>query len=419
MDNPVQLCLISDMDSDVLIAGGGLNGPALALALTRAGLRVTIIDARPPLARAQPGFDARAYALAIASKRLLSAIDIWPLVAEMAQPILKIRTCDGRVGRGPFSAGLSFDSNEIEEGPMGFMVEDRFLYRAFLDSMQASPQIELIAPDNVVGQSVEDSRVVVRLASGREISAQLLVGCDGRQSGVAERANIRRRIQDYGQTALVSIIWHERPHEGIAYENFLPGGPFAILPLAGGHHSCIIWAEDKTIAAGIKLLPDEDFLAALGCRIGDFLGRIELASKRFDHPLNMSLADSFVAPRIALVGDSAHGVHPVAGQGLNLGLRDVAALAEVIIRATRRGEDIGADSILAEYQSWRRPDTVMMSYGMDCLVRLFSNDNPLLRLGRNLGLGAVNAMPSLRRHFIRQAAGLTGDLPRLLTGRQI
>ncbi|MCU0905267.1 MAG: FAD-dependent monooxygenase, partial [Tabrizicola sp.] len=242
---------------------------------------------------------------------------------------------------------------------------------------------------------------------------------DGRGSGVATRAGIKRVGWGYGQTALVTAIRHERDHGGVAQQFFMPSGPLAILPLKGGHHSSIVWSETEETAAAIQALPDAEYLEALRPRFGDFLGEIALAGARFTYPLSLSLAERFIAPRLALVGDAAHGVHPIAGQGLNLGLRDVAALAEVLILARRRGEDPGSPAALEEYQRWRRFDATALALGMDTVNRLFSSDNPLLRLGRDLGMGVVNAMPGLRRGFMRQAAGLTGELPKLLQGRPV
>lgn len=406
-------------DTDILIAGGGLNGPALALALAQGGFRVTVVDARPAPDRAETGFDGRAYALAVASVRLLKAIGVWSAVAEKAQPILEIKASDGRAGEGAAPFFLHFDAAEIEEGPMGHMLEDRFLYAAFLAAMRAAPGITLLSGETVVGQEVSTSGVTVRLASGRELTAGLLVGCDGRGSGVATRAGIKRVGWGYGQTALVTAIRHEKDHEGIAQQFFMPSGPLAILPLKGGHHSSIVWSETDDVARAIQALPDDQYLEALRPRFGDFLGETSLAGARFTYPLSLSLAERFVADRVALVGDAAHGVHPIAGQGLNLGLRDVAALAEVLILARRRGEDVGSPVALEEYQRWRRFDATALALGMDAVNRVFSTDNPVLRLGRDLGMGLVSALPGLRRGFIRQAAGLTGELPKLLAGKPI
>lgn len=403
---------MDDALTDVVIVGGGLNGPALALALARAGMRVTVVDARVPEARAEVGFDGRAYALALASQRLLAAVGVWPVPA---QPILQVVASDGRAGEGASPFALHFDAAEIEEGVMGYMVEDRHLYAGFLAAMATHPLVTVLSGETVVAQA----EGAVTLASGRGLSARLVVGCDGRASGTAARAGIRRQGWGYGQTALVTAVRHARPHGRAAHQFFMPGGPLAILPLAGGYHSSIVWSERDAVADEIAALDNSAFLEALRPRFGDFLGDIELAGDRFRYPLSLSLAERYVMPRLALLGDAAHGVHPLAGQGLNLGLRDVAALAEVLVLAQRRGEDIGALDVLERYQSWRRFEVTAMALGMDGINRLFSNDNPVLRGVRDLGLGLVNAMPGLRRSLIRQAAGLRGEQPRLLSGQPL
>jgi 2-octaprenyl-6-methoxyphenol hydroxylase len=420
MDNPAAADISGPMapDCDVLIVGGGLNGPALALALAQGGLRATVVDALPLPDRRDPGFDGRSYALALASQRLLSALGVWGAVKAHAQPILKVIATDGRAGEGPAPFFLHFDHAEIEEGPMGYMVEDRFLRRALLDAMAAEERVTHVAGAEVVAQEAGPVGVTVTLASGRRLTARLLVGADGRASGTAARAGIRRTGWGYGQTALVCAIAHEKPHEGTAHQFFMPPGPLAILPLPG-NRSSIVWSERTETAEAIQALDDAGYLAALRPRFGDFLGEIALEGTRFTYPLGLSLANALVAPRVALVGDAAHGIHPIAGQGLNLGLRDVGALAEVLTLARRRGEEIGAPDVLQRYQRWRRFDTAAMALATDGFNRLFSNDNPVLRGLRDVGMGAVNAMPGLRRAFIRQAAGLTGDVPRLLTGRPV
>lgn len=407
-----------EFDADILIVGGGLNGPALALALADTGFTVTIIDALPKGARGGEDFDGRGYALALASQRLLSALGVWPKVAPSAQPLLDIRISDGRPGEGPSPFVLEFDHAEIDEGPMGYMVEDRFLSRALLDAVESHPKVTLIDQETVVAQTVGPALATLELASGKHLKGQLVVGCDGRRSGTCERAGIKRHGHDYGQTSLVCAISHALPHNGAAHQFFMPSGPLAILPLPGDQSS-IVWTETHEEAARIHALDDEGYLQELRPRFGSFLGDITLAGARFTYPLNLTVADAFVADRLALVGDAAHGLHPIAGQGLNAGLKDVAALAEVLTLARRRGEDIGRLDVLERYQQWRRFDVAQMVAATEATNRLFSNDNPILRTVRDLGLGVVNAMPGLRRGFIREAAGLTGDLPRLLQGRQI
>ncbi|WP_422048208.1 FAD-dependent monooxygenase [Shimia sp.] len=400
-------------DTDILIAGGGLNGPALALALAQAGFDVTVVDARPAPARAAGNFDGRGYALALASKRLLSAIGVWEQVADQAEPMRDIKVSDGRAGEGPSPFFMHFDHREIEEGPMGFMLEDRFLYRAFLTAMEAEPKITLISGTEVTDQEVDVSGVTVTLSDDTTRRARLLVGCDGRQTGVGKRARIKRTGWGYGQTALVCAIKHEKPHNGVAHQFFMPPGPLAILPLPN-NMSSIVWSETDEAAAAIHALSDEDYMAVLRPRFGDFLGEIELAGNRFTYPLSLSVANSFIAERVALVGDAAHGMHPIAGQGLNAGLRDVAALAQILTEAQQRGEDIASPLVLGRYQEWRRFDTATLVAATDLTNKLFSNDNPLLRAARDVGMGLVGAMPGLRRTFMREAAGLNGELPKLM-----
>ncbi len=419
MDNPARTSILRGMEmQEVIIAGGGLNGSALALALGQAGLRVTLLDRLPAETRADPGFDGRGYALALGSKRLLSALDVWQSIAEHAQPILHITVTDGRAGEGPSPLMLDFDYAELEEGPMGFMVEDRHLRRALQDQLQAHPLIDVRDGVEITGHEVRDNSVQVALAGGETLAANVLAGADGAQSPTARRAGIRRMGWDYGQTALVCAISHQLPHNGTAHQFFMPSGPLAILPLTGNRAS-IVWTETDAEAARIQALDDAAYLAALRPRIGSFLGEIGLAGDRFTYPLGLSLAQRFAAPRIALIGDAAHRVHPIAGQGLNAGLKDVAALAEVLTLAHRRGEDIGRLDVLQRYQAWRRFDVTTLAAATDGFNRLFSNDNSFFRLVRDLGLGAVNSWPGLRRGLIREAAGLTGDLPKLLQGRTL
>ncbi|SLN61267.1 2-octaprenyl-6-methoxyphenol hydroxylase [Falsiruegeria litorea R37] len=420
MDNPERLRILHlmDMTSDIVIVGGGLNGPALALALTATGHSVTVIDALPVKTRKNAAFDGRSYALALASQRLLQAIGVWEAVEDHAQPMLEIKVTDGHAGAGPSPFFMHFDHAELEEGPMGYMVEDRHLRRAFMNAMAADPMITQINGKSVVAQQALQAGVSVTLDDGAEVTGKLLVGCDGRKSGTATRAGIKRTGWDYGQTALVCAIEHELPHNGVAHQFFMPHGPLAILPLTG-NRSSIVWSEKTDMAHRINAMEPDDYVQVLRPRFGDFLGQIKLAGDRFTYPLNLTVANSFVGDRVVLVGDAAHGMHPIAGQGLNAGLRDVAALAEVLTLAGRRGEDLASQLVLERYQQWRRFDTATLALATDTFNRLFSNDNPLLRLGRDIGMGIVGSLPGLKRGFVREAAGLTGDLPKLMQGRAI
>lgn len=414
MDNPGRARILQDMDTDIIIVGGGLNGPALALAAAHEGFRVTIIDSLPVERRKKTDFDGRSYALSLGSQRLLRAIGIWDEIGDQAQPMREIKVTDGRAGEGPSPWMMHFDHAEIEEGPMGFMVEDRHLRRAFLDAMESDARITHLANETVVSQDV-GNLANVTLASGQTITGAVIVGCDGRKSGTAERAGIKRTGWGYGQTAVVCAVRHERPHDGIAHQFFMPNGPLAILPLTNDRSS-IVWSETDARAKMLMTLDDDGFLAELRPAFGSFLGEISLTGARFTYPLGLTLANRFVAERIALVGDAAHGVHPIAGQGLNAGLRDVAALAQVLSEARQRGEDIGNALVLKRYEAWRRFDTTKLAVATDTFNRLFSNDNPLVRAARDIGMGVVNALPGVRRGFIREAAGLNGDLPKLMRG---
>ena len=420
MDNPERARIVRGMTqgSDILIVGGGLNGPALALALAQTGHSVTVIDSLAEGVRKNAAFDGRAYALALASQRLLDATGVWGRVAEHAQPMLEIKVTDGHAGAGPSPFFMHFDHAELEEGPMGYMVEDRHLRRAFLDAMADEARVTRISGKTVTSQQVDASDVTLMLDDGSTVTGGLIVGCDGRRSGTAQRAGIKRTGWDYGQTALVCAIEHDLPHHGIAHQFFMPPGPLAILPLTG-NRSSIVWSERTEAAQHINALPEAEYLQVLRPRFGDFLGDIRLQGDRFTYPLNLTIANSFITDRLALVGDAAHGMHPIAGQGLNAGLRDVGALAEVLTLAGRRGEDFGSTLVLERYQEWRRFDTAALAMATDVFNRLFSNDNPLLRIGRDIGMGVVGSLPGLRRGFVREAAGLTGDLPKLLQGRPI
>ncbi len=420
MDNPHPRAIVMPMikpDADILIVGGGLNGPCLALACAQAGLTSVVLDALPAVTREDVGFDGRAYALALASVRMLRALGIWDEIGAFSQPMLEIKASDGRAGQGASPSYLHFDHAEIEEGPMGHMLEDRYLRRALLGAMDGSKLITHRANARVISQDTS-GLAQVTLEGGEVLNSRLLIGADGRKSSVAERAGIKRTGWGYDQTALVCAVDHELPHNGIAHQFFMPGGPLAILPLPG-NRSSIVWSETEPRASELASASDDDFLDALRPAFGDFLGDISLSGQRHSYPLGLTLAQSFVAEKLALVGDAAHGIHPIAGQGLNLGLRDVSALAETLADAKRRGEDFARRDVLDRYQQWRRFDTAGLAMATDGVNRLFSNNNAAIRTIRDAGMGLIGSLPSLRRRFIREAAGLTGDLPRLMQGRAL
>jgi len=296
---------------------------------------------------------------------------------------------------------------------MGFMVEDRHLRPVLLNAMAKSLLVTHLQGQTVTAQNVIDGGISLTFANKKTLSANVLIGCDGRESGTALRAGIKRIGWGYDQTALVCAIEHDKPHNGIAHQFFMPAGPLAILPLQE-NRSSIVWSETAQNATHFNTLSDADYLTMLRPRFGNFLGEISLSGARYSYPLALSLTDRLVADRTALVGDAAHGLHPIAGQGLNAGLRDIAALVQVIAEAKNRGEDYGSSQVLKRYEEWRRFDNTALALATDTFNKLFSNDNPLLRLGRDLGMGLINKMPNLRRGFIREAAGLNGDLPDLM-----
>lgn len=410
--------IVMDYDADIVIVGGGLNGPTLALACAQAGMTSIIVDAGRLPEKLHPDFDGRAYSIALASRRLFEALDIWHSVHEQAEPILDIIVSDARQGEKPSPCYVHFDHHEIEEGPFGAMLEDRYLRNALSDAVTANSCIKYRSNTRVTEQKADANGISAQLDDGTWVRGRLLVGCDGRSSSTAKRAGIRMQGHAYDQTALVCAVEHDLPHHGEAHQMFLPSGPLAILPLSG-NRSSVVWTETHTRASEIMQLDDAGYIAVLQQLFGTFRGDIHLIGQRYCYPLSLELAGAFTASRTALVGDAAHGIHPIAGQGLNLGLRDVAALAEVLATAMRRGEDIGRMGVLTEYARWRRFDTTTLAMTTDTLNHLFSNDNPLLRGLRDMGLGVVNKTPFLRRFFMREAAGLTGEVPQLMQGRKL
>ncbi|MEM6322041.1 MAG: UbiH/UbiF/VisC/COQ6 family ubiquinone biosynthesis hydroxylase [Pseudomonadota bacterium] len=402
---------------DVVIIGGGLNGTALALALGQAGLSVALIERLPPGVMADPAFDGRSYSLAQGSTNILGGLGIWDNIVDLAQPIEKIVVSDGHAGQGPSALSLAFDGAELESGPPGHLLEDRHLRRAIQAALEQTG-VTQISGAAVANHVVAHAEAWAELDSGDRVRGRMIVGADGMGSPVAARSGISRMEWSYGQTSFSCAIEHTNPHHGVAHQFFMPPGPLAILPLRGNRAS-IVWTENERSAHRIASLDDEGYLALLKPRIGDFLGSFKLVGQRYAYPVPLSIARRFHASRVALIGDAAHRVHPIAGQGLNAGLKDVAALAEVVVDAARRGEDFGSRSVLARYEQWRRFDVASLALATDSVNRLFSNDNALIRFGRDLGMGLIGQLPTLRLAFMREAAGLTGDLPRLSRGLAI
>ncbi len=412
---------------DLAVVGAGLNGSLLALAAGESGLSTALIDRVPLASLAEAGFDGRTTALAYTSQRLFAALGLWDDVAPHAEPIRDIRISDaGHDGRAsPFF--LHFDHREAAEdpeaaAPMGWIVENRFLRAALLRRLAACPRVELVSPDEVVESQRDPARAGLLLKSGRRLATRLIASAEGRLGAMREEAGIGARSWSYEQIAIVLVAHHAEPHRGIAQEKFLPGGPFAILPMTDGpggeHRSSIVWTERSDLARRLLELDAPRFQAEFARRFGDHLGPVVPAGPRWSYPLRLVHAERYVDTRLVLVGDAAHGIHPIAGQGYNLGVRDIAALVEVLVDAKRLGLDVGGADTLERYAQWRRADNLSMVAATDLLNRLFSNDVAPLRLVRDAGLAAVNRVPALRKFFVRHAMGLVGDLPKLIRGER-
>jgi 2-octaprenyl-6-methoxyphenol hydroxylase len=440
-----------DARLDVVIAGAGFAGLALAIALRQGlGPSAGIMVADPGLRKGHEG-DERASAIVAAARRLFETLGVWQSAAGQAQPILDMVVTDSRLEDAVRPVFLTF-AGDVEPGePFAHMIENRYLLDALEQKarevgivLRAAAVGNVIPPPERVSSNAERSGggpspesdssanrpkrsgllagegnfVGVQLSDGSHITTRLLVAADGARSSIREQAGIAVHGWDYGQSAIVTTVSHERDHEGRALEHFLPAGPFAILPLKG-RRSSIVWTEITKEAERIVALPDDTFHVELEQRFKLHLGDIGAVGARRAHPLGFFVARSFIAERIALIGDAAHLIHPIAGQGLNMGMRDVAALAEVIVDAARLGLDIGGTDVLERYQRWRRFDTMTMGVMTDGLNRLFSNRSAALRLVRDIGLGLVDRVPNLKQLFIREAAGLVGDVPKLLRGKSL
>ncbi len=409
------------IDTEVLVVGGGLVGASLAGALAASGVSTVMLDRADPASVLGERFDGRASAIAAGSRHRFQASRLWDHGPD-AQPILNIAVTDGRVGALPSPLALHYDHRSVGE-PLGHLVENRLLRLAQQRFLATQRNLRQLAPVELARVVRRETDAEARLVDGTRIRARLVCACDGRGSRLRAAAGIRARRWQYDQSGVVTTLAHEKPHRGTAYEHFLPAGPFAMLPLPdapdGTHRSSIVWTERHAMAQKAVELDDATFAREVLRRFGAGHGRVWPIAPRFRYPLSGLHADSYIDRRMALVGDAAHAIHPIAGQGLNLGLRDVAALTECIVDARRLGLDVGHRDVLRRYQRWRRPDNLMLVAATDGLDRLFSNDLGPVRLARDLGMAAVDRMGPLKMLFMRHAMGTLGDLPRLVRGQPL
>ncbi len=408
---------------DIAIVGGGLAGGLAALALANSGFSCAVIDAGDPAAMRNAAFDGRTTAVSYASARVFKRLGLWRSIAPEAEPIRDILVTDGRA-KSRFSDGAvstfhlhfdsrELDSNEAETTPLGWIVENRILRNVVFDAIAADDAITLFAPAKRTASAFGAGAASVTLQGGKKITAALILAADGRGSALRAQANIKTNQWRYPQTGIVATVAHERPHEGVAQELFLPAGPFAILPMTN-RRSSLVWTEHAEAATAYMALDDDKFRMEIENRFGPYLGALEPAGPRWSYPLSFTLAQSYIAPRLALIGDAAHAIHPIAGQGYNLAVKDIAALTDVLVEARELGLDIGHMAVLEKYQRWRRFDSASLALGTDLLNRLFSNDIGPLRLVRDIGMGAVNKVAPLRKFFMRQAGADMGALPSLM-----
>ena len=403
--------------SDVLISGGGLVGQALAIALSHHGLSSQIVDPADPVATIAPGFDGRASAIASAVWQMFGVLGLADRLAPQGCPIRAIKVSDGgQAGELDFVA-------DADAPALGTMVENRQLRRALAAALAEAPLVRLFMPAKVVARGVDAHGVTLTHPDGTRFAAPLLIVAEGRRSPTRDAAGFTIANWSYHHHAMIGAVAHSRPHDQVAHEIFFPSGPFALLPLVddaeGRHRSAFEWTVSEQDGPGFAKLGDRGFLAELGKRAGDILGTMELVAPRMTYPLGFHHSAQIVGDRIVLVGDAAHGIHPIAGQGLNLGLRDAATLAEVLVDGARIGLDLGDPALLARYQRWRGLDNLMVSLATDGLTRLFGIPGRTASFVRRTGLGAVQRMPALKRFFMDEARGEAGDLPRLLAGTEI
>ncbi len=409
---------MTERRADILIFGGGANGMTAAAALAHHGLKIVVVEQADPEKLRKAGADGRTVALSHASTSLMQAIGLWNADEFDACPILDIRITDGAA-----PVFLHYDHRELGDAPLGHIVENWRLWNAAFSHISGLENVSYLAPSAVVDLQRDDYGARAILDDGSIIGASLVLACDGRNSHLRQAAGITAATWDYHQTAIVLTVAHDEPHANIAHERFLPAGPFAILPLhddaKGRHRSSIVWTEQNELAAALLEFTDTRFNEELERRFGSFLGNLKIVGRRWSYPLSFLHAHRYTDTRLALIGDAAHAMHPIAGQGLNMGLRDVAALTELIVDAHHRGQDIGDNSLLSQYERWRRTDNTVLMFVTDGLNRLFSNNVAPVRAARDLGLAAVNRSPRLRRLFMRHAMGLEGDIPQLLRGEAI
>lgn len=397
---------------DIAVVGGGMVGLCLALGLSGAGARVAVIERGSLSDMADARFDGRGSAIAAGSQKILTGLGIWERLSWEAEPILEIRVADGQ---SPLF--LHYDHRELGGGPLGWIVENAVIRRALAASVETA-DMDVFDLTRLSSATYDTGYATLSLDDGRALTARLVVAADGRESPLREAAGIEAVRWQYPQTGIVCSVSHEAPHHGVAQEHFMAAGPFAILPMTR-NRSSIVWTERSSLAPGFMEMGDTDFAGALGKRFGTYLGGIEVNPGRWSYPLSVVHAKSYAAPRLALAGDAAHAIHPIAGQGFNIGLRDVAALAEVIVDTMRLGLDPGATETLARYERWRKPDNMMMIAVTDGLNRLFSNDVAPIRHARDAGLAMVNQIKPLKRALMRHAMGVTGERPRLTRGERL
>jgi 2-octaprenyl-6-methoxyphenol hydroxylase len=400
--------------TEIIVGGGGMVGLSLGIALARSGIDVIVADPAPKSSVLDAEFDGRVSALAYASTRMMEALGAWEHLEQHAEPIRDILVTDAALDAAASPFSLHFDSREIG-APMGHIVENRHIRGALFAVAETLPNLRLRSPCGLTALKQTGPAIEATLSNGDTIRAKLAVAADGRESRMREAMEIGIVGWSYPQTGLVATVEHEAPHNGVAYEHFLPSGPFAILPMRE-NCSSLVWTERSDLAPAMMKLPDAEFDAEIARRFGTHLGKTHATGPRWSYPLKFHLARSYVRDRFALAGDAAHGIHPIAGQGLNLGLKDAAALAETVLDAARLGLDFGAIDVLRRYERWRRFDSFTLAVATDALNRLFSNDIAPLRGIRDLGLGIVDRIGPARRFFMRHAGGEIGKLPRLMKG---